>query len=1354
MSASARRLSLACLGLLLLSLVAQRPVRGQEADPPAYAIVNARIVPVSGPTVESGTLVLRDGRIAAVGVDLAPPADAIVVDGEGWSLYPGFIDAHSSAGMSSAPRGGSATEAARVAAQRRSRGEPTPGLDPHRRAATLYEPDGDALEQARRTGITVAAVSPMDGILKGQSAVIAMRDGRANRVVIRDGWAQHVGFVPFSRQRDDYPGTLMGVLATIRQHFLDAGWYAEAWRRFDADPSAIARPEYDVRLEALGPAQASRQPVVFTAWTDNAILRSLALANELGLDAIISGAIGGWRVAERLRDADVPVLVSLDHRPRSDPSGFGAPSPGGLMPHPGAADHEDARRNPARLHDAGVRLAFTTLGLERPADVLPNLRAIVGAGLPRDVALRALTLTPAEVLGMDALLGTLEPGKAADVVAVEGDLFDEGAAVAAVWIDGILYDVEQADDNGQRGRSTVVEETAADDARADLERRAPAGPLWPEAPLTVVRHATVLTVTNGTIAPGTILVRDGHIEAVGQDADVPVPAGAREIDATGLFVMPGIVDAHIHIALAGGGNESTEAVTPEVRIADVIDHRSPSLFRALSLGVTTANVLHGSANVIGGQNAVLKMRWGKPAADLFVSGAQPGVKFALGENPTQTNRQRSPGVPPRYPATRMGVEHELRTSFTRAQEYQSAWKAYEAARAAGEDPMPPRRDLRLEALVGILEGEILVHAHGYRSDEILMLLRVAEDFGFQIASLQHVLEGYKVADEIASHGAGASTFSDGWGYKMEAFDAIPYNAALMTARGVTVSINSDAVGELTTRLYTEAAKAMKYGGVSEIEALKMITLNPANHLRLDDRIGSIEVGKDADLAIFTAHPFSADARVRYTLVDGQIYFDSERIETTRDGPESTSDDIDLSASNDGNDRAGRGAGDETARADESDDRRLADRYVAWEPPESGATAAPQETDRRYGDASGPMLPDGGLVAIVGGRLVTMAGSPIERGTVLVRDGLIAAIGTSVEVPAGARIIQANGMMVTPGLINAGTTLGISEIGAVSATQDANEVAEINAAVTAAVAVNPHSEMLPVTRVNGVTTAVTAPGGGMITGQSALIDLTGWTPPEMIARSPLAMHIEMPELTDPLADDTEARARVQARRATLRQWLRRAQAYAGAMAIGSERPSIDEDELRALVPVVRGELRVVIEAQSEEGIAAAIDLAGEFQLDAILASTRDVWRCVDRIAASGLPVILGPLPGRAPESDPYDAVVRAATLLHEAGVSFAFRTGGATNARNLPYHAGLAVAHGLPRDAAWYAMTRGAAEILGVDDAYGTLEVGKVANIVVADGDLLDVPTQVRHLLIRGQEISLESRHTRLWHMFQARPITR
>jgi len=391
-----------------------------------------------------------------------------------------------------------------------------------------------------------------------------------------------------------------------------------------------------------------------------------------------------------------------------------------------------------------------------------------------------------------------------------------------------------------------------------------------DRPVAIV-GGTILTVgPQGTIEKGTLVIRDGKIAAVGRD--LQPPAGALVIDATGRYVMPGLIDCHSHTAIEADVNECTDSVTAEVRVADVIDHRDVNIYRELAGGVTTINVLHGSCNAIGGQNAVLKLRWGKGPEELLFKGAPRGIKFALGENPKRSN-YRPPGAAPRYPATRMGVEAVIREAFEQARAYKKEWQEYEARKgSAGPDqPLPPRRDLRLEVLKDVLDGKVLVHAHCYRADEILMLIRVAEEFGFKIRTFQHVLEGYKVASEIARHGAGASTFSDWWAYKMEAFDAVPYNAAVMAAHGVKVSMNSDS-DELARRLYWEAAKAVKYGGVSEAEALKMVTLNPAWQLGIDARVGSLEVGKDADIAIFSAHPFAPDTRVEMTLVDGAIYF--------------------------------------------------------------------------------------------------------------------------------------------------------------------------------------------------------------------------------------------------------------------------------------------------------------------------------------------------------------------------------------------------------------------------------------------------------------------------------------------------
>lgn len=388
---------------------------------------------------------------------------------------------------------------------------------------------------------------------------------------------------------------------------------------------------------------------------------------------------------------------------------------------------------------------------------------------------------------------------------------------------------------------------------------------------TLISNATILTASHGTIRNGSILIRDGKIAAVGANVKA-TDSNARVIDATGKYVMPGIIDAHSHTAGEGNINEGTYSVTAMVRIQDIVNPHHPNVYRQLAGGTTTVNVLHGSANAIGGQNAVLKLKRGKPADDWFIADAPPGIKFALGENPKRTNFQPGPGQQRRYPQTRMGVEEVIRDAFVRAKEYKAEWDEYEKKKGTDRNAIAPRRDLALDALVEVLQGKRYVHAHCYRADEILMILNLAKEFGFRVKTLQHVLEGYKVAKEIAEHGAGGSTFADSWGYKMEAYDAIPYNMAVMASRGVLVTINSDS-DERARRLYLEAAKAVKYGGVEEEQALRMITLNAAIQLGIDKRTGSIDVGKDADLVIFSEHPFSVYTVPETTFIEGEIYFD-------------------------------------------------------------------------------------------------------------------------------------------------------------------------------------------------------------------------------------------------------------------------------------------------------------------------------------------------------------------------------------------------------------------------------------------------------------------------------------------------
>jgi len=399
----------------------------------------------------------------------------------------------------------------------------------------------------------------------------------------------------------------------------------------------------------------------------------------------------------------------------------------------------------------------------------------------------------------------------------------------------------------------------------------------------VIQNGTVMTVTKGTIR-GSVVVKDGKIIEVGEK--VMVPQGAITIDASGQYVIPGIIDCHSHIAADGGINEGSVSVSSMVDIRDVLDPEAIAIYRALAGGVTTANILHGSANSIGGCTLPIKMRWGKDAQGLIFEGATPGIKFALGENPKRAGNPAGGGrggataQPARYPATRMGVEDTIREAFNEAKVYKAEWDGYQARVARGEHPIPPRKDLKLEPLKQVLEGTRYVHAHCYRSDEILMLLRVADDYGFKIRTLQHALEGYKVAKEIAAHGAGASTFSDWWSYKVEAFDAIPFNAALMTKKGVLVSLNSDDA-ELMRHLNSEAGKAMKYGGMTETEALAMVTLNPAKQLGIDNRVGSIEPGKDADLVIYDKFPLSDYAKVQKVLIDGTVYFDRDKDVSSR-----------------------------------------------------------------------------------------------------------------------------------------------------------------------------------------------------------------------------------------------------------------------------------------------------------------------------------------------------------------------------------------------------------------------------------------------------------------------------------------
>jgi len=392
------------------------------------------------------------------------------------------------------------------------------------------------------------------------------------------------------------------------------------------------------------------------------------------------------------------------------------------------------------------------------------------------------------------------------------------------------------------------------------------GQASPKSGDVLIRNAVVMTVTHGNIKNGSIYVKDGKIAAVGENVNAPV--GTPVIDAGGKYVTPGIVDSHSHIALDDDVNEATSPITPHMMMKDAFDYQDKAIYRALAGGVTTSLLLHGSANMIGGQAIVIKHKYGLGRDELLFPGAPRSIKFASGENPKRVYGGRD-----QLPSTRMGNFAVQREALVQAQDYMKEWDAYnEKVKRGDKDATPPKHDLKLEALADVLRGKLMVQIHCYRADEFLTEIAMAHEFGYKIRAFHHALEAYKVPEKLAAENIGIATFSDWWGYKQEAWDAIPWNAVMAMRKGVRVAIKSDSE-DYTRRLNQEAAKTMRYGGATEEEALKMITLNAAWIVGVDDRVGSIDVGKDADIVIWEGYPLSSYGLPDKVLIDGDVYFD-------------------------------------------------------------------------------------------------------------------------------------------------------------------------------------------------------------------------------------------------------------------------------------------------------------------------------------------------------------------------------------------------------------------------------------------------------------------------------------------------
>lgn len=914
-----------------------------------HALVGARVVTGPGQVLDSATIVIRNGLIAAVGRNVRPPAGARVWDLKGQTIYPGFIDAHADLGMDAVPEGGDVG--------------PT-HWNPQVRAwfstTTNLKDDSTRRVALRSLGFGAALAVPKQGIFRGTASVVNLSDAGVRERVLRADLLQAVGFQRSFTLGGRYPNSAMGTISLINQTLMDAEWYIRANAAYEAGGRSTLPPERSEALGALARVVKGQQPVLFQTGSEEEYLRAHRIATEYKLAPWFRGNGTEYRLVDVLKGRTQPLIVPINFPDAPDVS-----SPE-LALDPTLAQLRHwylAPTNPAQLAAAGVSFALTTDGLSTLTQFLPNLRIAVARGLATDKALAALTTVPAAWLGIERTHGTIAAGKVANLVVADGDLFTEESSVRDVWVQGRRYGVTRPPQIDPRGTwaitstdadgfnatlrlegtinrirgsierqgarainlasARVISETGrlevtfpGDElgyegtvlmagsvsgetvfgwtslpngtdpsfrgtrteafegpARGTVAKKVPAIDLpfvrpmmefgrasAPEQPAVVlVRNATVWTQgPQGRMENADLIVRAGKVAQVGKN--LSAPRGAVVIDATGKHVTPGLIDPHTHAGVSAV-NETGFAIVPEVRMGDVLTHNNIWMYRQLAGGLTTQMVKHGSANPIGGENVFVKSRWGSLPDDLKIEGAPRTVKFALGENP-----KRSPN---RYPNTRMGVQEIIRDHFLAARDYEKEWKRWEAEKTG----IPPRRDLRMEAILDILNQKLLVSSHGYRADEFLALVRLAEEFGFRIQTLQHGVEAYKIATELKNSGVAAVVWSDWGAFKLEAYDATAYNVRVLMEAGVVVSLHSDDA-EISTRMNWEAGKLLRTG-VEEVQALSTVTNQAAKAVAIDGRIGSLEAGKDADFVIWSGNPLSQFTRAEQTWVDGRKYFSLE-----------------------------------------------------------------------------------------------------------------------------------------------------------------------------------------------------------------------------------------------------------------------------------------------------------------------------------------------------------------------------------------------------------------------------------------------------------------------------------------------
>ncbi len=925
-----------------------------------YAFTHATIVKDAATTLSDATMVVKDGKIVAVGSNVKLPAGAVEINCQGKFIYPSFIDIYADYGIpipqrSQTQQPGGFFAQAQLNSNTKGAYGWNQAIKTEQEAYKVFAADDAKAKPLREAGFGTVLTHVKDGIARGTGTIVTLASEKENFVILKERASAHYSFSK-GTSTQSYPGSMMGMIALLRQTFLDAQWYK----------SRPAAEGLNLSLKAWNEQQ--DLPQVFEANDKWNALRADRIGDEFGVRYIIKAGGNEYQRIKEMKAANAAFIVPLNYPQAQDVED---PADARFVSVSDMKHWELAPTNPAAFEKAGIPFAITSADLRDIRSFITSVRTAINYGLTENGALNALTKTPATLLGVYNEVGSLDAGKWANFLITTGPIFAEKTNILQNWVQGNKYNVKDEAWKDPRGtykvvlntpsgpvnytldfksnsaasliggRDTITSKfyydgrqvrinvaperrpgmnmrlsgivnndewsgTGEDSAgmaftwtasfdqplaqRSDSARKKPLAPLgavtypfvpfgWvegqaPRQETILIKNATVWTnEKEGVLLNTDVLLKNGRIAAIGKNLS---DASAKLIDGTGKHVTAGIIDEHSHIA-AASINEGGQSVTSEVRIGDNINPDDVNIYRQLSGGVTTSHILHGSANTIGGQTQLIKLRWGANDEDLKFRNWPGQIKFALGENVKRTpSAIGNSSNNNRYPDTRMGVEQVLVDAFTRARDYQREWQAYNNAKDKKGLTMP-RRDLELDALVEILDKKRFITCHSYVQSEINMAMEVANKLGYQYNTFTHILEGYKVADKMKAHGANASTFSDWWAYKMEVQDAIPYNAALMARVGLNVAINSDDA-EMARRLNQEAAKTIKYGGMSEEEALKMVTLNAAKMLHVDDRVGSLKVGKDADVVVWSDNPLSIYAKSLYTIVDGTIYFDRAKDE--------------------------------------------------------------------------------------------------------------------------------------------------------------------------------------------------------------------------------------------------------------------------------------------------------------------------------------------------------------------------------------------------------------------------------------------------------------------------------------------